>query len=695
MKTKGDEADAGRAALCPDGMKGRKTVKRLLSCLLVLALAIALVPSVLADGDALKAPKARIGDTTYATLQNAVNAVPNNTPTTIYLGEGEYTLYEHDGIGANKDLTFIGMGADKTSWRIGAVTPDPTKLGTEYNSDYSFRGSYRVVFKNMTLVSYHDEADSKKDYNYLGFAHTHITEVEDCVINGLTFYWGYQSASFKNTTFNCPKGDYAVWTYSSPTMSFDHCVFNSSGKVINVYHEAKADPYTINFSDCTVNNTGKALKQVMNINDSTGQVYTINISGDIVIKGTAILNPDTITCSRLFGFDGKKDNNGGNTEVKFNGTPVWKDGKMVDAEAFHNHGVWVEGVSYTNSVDGANDSLYAEGYKDNAFTVSNATEWVLSADGTRYTRTSKRVCDYCGYAEEGEETGYKLSYDLNGGTGADGVSYDGEIIAANHAVKVKAAPTLSGTSFTGWNTARDGSGTRYDADASIIMTANVTLYAQWEQGSSASGFAFPVGDEHIAYVSGYPDGTVRPEANITRAESAAMLYRLMPRGYFASGAQTPADVTTSDWYYSIVSQMVGSGYLTGYADGTFRGNNNVTRAEFVTMLVRLSGARGGWCSFTDVSASHWAYDAISTAAAEGWIGGYADGSFRPDQAITRAEAMTIINRALDRGVDETSWLGDYINWPDNPRDAWYYYEVIEATNDHYYTGSRPSEDWVG
>lgn len=678
-------------------MKGKRTVKRLLSCLLVLALAAALAPCVLADNVLVTPDK----------LSEAIMSASDGD--TIYLSEGNFSTYATDGSEgyrkySGKDLTFVGRG-EKTVWLVGTPEEYVSSGMMEHNGDYCFDGrgteeEETITFKNLTL-EFGTTPSGKKEpaRNYMGFIGIDHIEVEDCILYGMATYWGYHTTSFKNCTFNCPDGDYgyALWAYTGKKFTFDGCTFNSHGKTVNVYREGngstKADPIVVNFKDCTVksDDTVSSGKSVLKVDEYGDNWYVLNFSGNNTVNG---LKANSKTCSRLFQVAHVGENQSSYTTVNFDDITVWENGKMVNPAVYHNYGVWDDSVSYTNSVDGSNDSLYAEGYKDNAFTISNETEWKLSADGSHYTRNSTRVCDYCGYTEEGEEVGYKLSYDLNGGTGAAGVSYDDEIIAAGRAVKVKAAPALSGTGFTGWNTARDGSGKHYDADASIKMTANVTLYAQWEQGSSASGFAFPVGDEHIAYVSGYPDGTVRPEANITRAESAAMLYRLMPRGYFASGAQTPADVTTSDWYYSIVSQMVGSGYLTGYADGSFRGNNNVTRAEFVTMLVRLSGAHGGWCSFTDVSASHWAYDAISTAAANGWIAGYEDGTFRPDQAITRAEAMTIINRALDRGVDETSWLDDYIRWPDNHRAAWYYYEVIEATNDHYYTGSRPSEDGV-
>ena len=170
---------------------------------------------------------------------------------------------------------------------------------------------------------------------------------------------------FKDTTFNCPSGDYAVWTYSSPTMTFDHCTFNSSGKVINVYADfgAGKNDIIVNFKGCTVNNTVESLKPVLNINDSNmgDYKYILNISGNTTVTGVDV---DKDTCSRLFGFGGKAaSNNKGKTVVNFGDTTVWEDGKMVDAKAYHNEGVTVDDVTYVNGGSGANDILYAEGYK--------------------------------------------------------------------------------------------------------------------------------------------------------------------------------------------------------------------------------------------------------------------------------------------------------------------------------------------
>ena len=341
----------------------------------------------------LAAPKVKIGDTVYDTLEAAVTAAASGA--TIQLGAGKYTLYKKGAVAKEKDLTFEGQGTDKTTWGIGATMPDPDKFGTEYNGDYSFDGAGTITFRNMTLQS------AKADY--LGFIRANNTVVENCIINGKTFYWGYTSATFRNTTFNCPFGDYALWTYSSPTMTFDTCTFNSSGKVINVYTDfgAGKNDIIVNFKGCTVVNTGLRLKQVLNINDSNmgNFKYVLNISGNNTVSG---VNADSITCSRLFGFGGKTANNSGRSVVKFGDTVVWQDGKMVDAKAYHTDGVKVSGVTYDNKVAGANDSLYVEGYKDNAFKYSYG-EWSKNPNGTQ-SREVTKTCKYCGQVVTFKET---------------------------------------------------------------------------------------------------------------------------------------------------------------------------------------------------------------------------------------------------------------------------------------------------
>lgn len=207
-------------------------------------------------------------------------------------------------------------------------------------------------------------------------------------------------------------------------------------------------------------------------------------------------------------------------------------------------------------------------------------------------------------------------------------------------------------------------------------------------------------NDHIAYIAGYPDGTVKPNGNVTRAETATIIWRLMTdeeRDEILTAENDFSDMTEDLWYNKAVSSLVKGGYITGYPDGTFKGGNQITRAEFVTIMSRLMGVKSGSSDFSDVD-GHWAADYIGAAAEQGWVNGYEDGTFRPDNPMTRAEVMAVMNRIRERGVDETSSLGVYSlvkTFGDNSdSEAWHYYEVLEATNDHQTAGKRPDEDWA-
>ena len=321
----------------------------------------------------------------YTSLVDAVKAAKKGETTTITLGEGSYTLYNIPSTDTTKgkDLTFVGQGTDKTTWQIGPTVPNPALFGTEYNSDYSFQGAGTVTFKNMKLCT--------GRANYLGFTYIDNTVVDHCEIYGKTFYWGYTSAVFTDTTFYAPPSDYAIWTYCSPTMTFDNCTFNATGKVINVYTDYSAGKRDIkvNFNNCTVNSSFSLGKQALNINDSNmaGYRYIIHIN-----NSTANLDEkdrDKTTCSRMFGFGGKNENNTGRTQVYWNDELVWNDG-----------------VKLTHS--------YTDGEHDTAFTTTYS-DWTPSGADRIDKREVTKTCKYCGWTKKEWETAsvYRLQYNLN------------------------------------------------------------------------------------------------------------------------------------------------------------------------------------------------------------------------------------------------------------------------------------------
>ena len=221
---------------------------------------------------------------------------------------------------------------------------------------------------------------------------------------------------------------------------------------------------------------------MLNINDyNMGDYkYVINISGDNVVNGESTEN---ITSSRLFGYAGKTGNNTGRTIVNFGNTTVWKDGAMVDAKLYHNSGVTADGVTYANGVKDSNESLYAEGYKDNVVDTTYG-EWTTNDDGT-ITRDVTKKCEYCEYEKTVKEYQVKLTYDANGGEG----TIDPATGAAGESVNVaENVFTRNDYTFTGWNTQADGKGTAYKVGDSFTLTDKDTvLYAQWSKNSGSAG----------------------------------------------------------------------------------------------------------------------------------------------------------------------------------------------------------------
>lgn len=426
----------------------QKSQNRFLAALLAVAMMLQMLPMLAFAEDATGTgkPVAWIGDQGYTSLVDAVKVAPSGA--TITLGEGEYKLYKDisEGTLAGKKLTFVGKGADKTIWNIGYAIDQPEAE----DCDYDLGGAEKITFEKMTLKC------GTGDYH--GFARINNTVVEDCVIDGKTFYWGYKSAVFTDTTFNAPDGRYALWTYSSPIMTFDTCTFNASGKVINVYTDFSAGKHdiTVNFNNCTVNSSTFFLyKQALNINDSNmgSYKYIININDPQTV--TAVR--DTTTCSQVFGFGGKKDNNSGRTEVYWNNSvePVWKDGKMQ-----------------THS--------YTDGEKKDAYTITGNSDWISSGADRIDKREVTKTCDYCGWTKKEWEYAsvYRLQYNLNGGDGDATANYSDANFRQNESVTLAAAPTREGYQFAGW---LSQNGKLYKAGSELALTGDEVFTAQWKK----------------------------------------------------------------------------------------------------------------------------------------------------------------------------------------------------------------------
>ena len=326
---------------------------------------------------------------------------------------------------------------------------------------------------------------------------------------------------------------------------------------------------------------------------------------------------------------------------------------------------------------------------------------------------------------------YTLTYNVTGDTPENYTAPKNQTLKANEKYTVAAVPeSVTGTkdgvngtfSFSGWSFTQGGT----PVSGEQTLTKDVTLYGVWTfTKKSSSGGHRPSnppvtipddvptglnGKDHYAYVVGYPDGMVYPQKNITRAEVATIFFRLLEdetREANMTKSNSYNDMKDGAWYTCAVSTLSKMGIIKGYEDGSFKPDASISRAEFAAIAARFDpdGDKTP-ATFSDVS-SHWAKDEISIAANHGWIKGYEDGSFKPDQKITRAETMTLVNRVLKRLPETKDDLHkDMKTWPDNQNEsAWFYLAVQEATNSHYqnlkkdgthekWESMRETRDWA-
>lgn len=287
----------------------------------------------------------------------------------------------------------------------------------------------------------------------------------------------------------------------------------------------------------------------------------------------------------------------------------------------------------------------------------------------------------------GEVSQYTLHYESNGGT-----VYKDEQYTGNTVVMLDKVPARDGYTFTGWYA--DKALTEKISD--IKMVSNKTVYAGWRQATVPEMLN---GKDHFAYVVGYTDGEVKPLNNITRAEVASIFFRLLKdevRDANLTADNTFTDVSEGQWCNTAVSTMAKLGIVKGRTATTFDPNAPITRAELAAICARFdTTVKDGNSSFSDID-NHWAKAEIERAATLGWIRGYKDGTFCPDKNITRAEAMTLINRVLVRIPETADDLLDGMNiWPDNQPKDWYYLAVQEATNSHdYQSKGEVYEKWT-
>ena len=325
----------------------------------------------------------------------------------------------------------------------------------------------------------------------------------------------------------------------------------------------------------------------------------------------------------------------------------------------------------------------AEADKNGYTTTSvNASGSIIKNDTAAVTFTNTRNS-----SSSHHSTRYTLHYESNGGT-----AYKDERYSSGTKVTLDKTSTRESYTFTGWYADKELT----QKISSIKMTSDKTVYAGWKASTVPDMLN---GDDHYAYVVGYSDGTVRPNANISRAEVATIFFRLLKEEVRDGNLTTEnifADVTDGQWHNKAISTMAKLGVVKGRRADRFDPDASITRAEFAAICARFNTKpveNSG--SFSDIS-GHWAENEIERAAAFGWISGYPDGTFRPDARITRAEAMTMINRVLCRmPQSESDLLDSMVTWPDNKPSDWHYLAVQEATNSHDFNRQgEVGESWT-
>ena len=335
------------------------------------------------------------------------------------------------------------------------------------------------------------------------------------------------------------------------------------------------------------------------------------------------------------------------------------------------------GTAYTAKAQEATHESYtfAGWFTDADCTLSYEDGTVLNTDTTLYGKWDKIATPPSSGGGGSHGTKYYiLHYESNGGT-----KYEDEKYKKNTVVILDKIPKRVGYIFTGWYADQELT----DKITKIKMTSDKTVYAGWKATDVPETLN---SDNHFAYIVGYEDGTVRPNANISRAEVAAIFFRLLKddvRDDNLTANSVFTDVAFGKWYNKSISTMAKIGIVKGRTADTFVPNAPITRAEFAAICSRFDRSNVEIKSdFNDIS-GHWAENEIRRAASLGWIQGYTDGSFKPDQNITRAEAASMINRMLHRLPETVDDLLDgMIQWPDNQPSDWYYINMQEATNSH-------------
>lgn len=365
-----------------------------------------------------------------------------------------------------------------------------------------------------------------------------------------------------------------------------------------------------------------------------------------------------------------------------------KDGSLTSTTAEMEYRV--SGGSWTkitgNSVTGLAPGTYEVRYAATETSLASLVQTVVIDEGRRSSSGGG------GGGSSSSSSEYTIRFDSNGGSKVSSQRVD-----RNDKLEEPDEPTRDGYIFLGWYTDKD---LEDEYDFSDPVKKSFTLYAKWEEKQNIQGNNSWMlnKEDHIAYIAGRTADTAAPKANITRGEVAMMLYRLLTdeakERYETSYCPFP-DVELGAWNYTAIATLANAGIIAGYGNGNFGPQDNITRAELATILARFCDetVTADGDMFTDI-AGHWARNYINVAAKAGLVTGYGDGTFGPDNLITRAETVTMINRILERKASEDAVVPGYKVFYDINESDWFYWEIVEAANEHEYDKSKGTEKWT-
>ena len=686
---------------------------------------------------------------------------------------GTTNLFD-DSILTFDNSTLVLNGSGEGSKRHGMYLYQSSDMYVTNNSQIIISGFNGAGVSGIYIDESEEDADKNPIHNKIEVTSSSSIKITDCAWNGMTVnptdikIDGYSTIDISECGKNggrgglgCYYGTITISNYSS--LVVDNNLGSHAKNTWGIFADGLSVDSTSSLSAC--NNTSYGVQLGSTSNIASGATVTISNNdkaGLVVYTGSNYWFGD-VTIEEGAHFTASGNANG--IEVRRGGVLNMQDGTVTNNHSnsygggLFNRGGNVEigskAAIYNNHANIAGDDIYSviDTYEPSLTLSPVGENWVLDDCSDPivgwYHDGKEKLTDnaYKRWNGDGEGDAYyadeytvgkeavsdalalkaahgqfcNIVYEVTGDIPSDAGDTPASVkvkMGGSYTVAPAQTTSQSRYTFSGWRI--NGIGDIVTSLENIQQ--DVKLVGVWSYRSGGGGSKPTVdipddvpsglnGDDHFAYIVGYPDGNVKPGGNITRAEVATIFFRLLTeevRTANSTQSNSLSDVSRGQWFNHAISTLSSMGIVKGHNDGTFAPDDPITRAEFAAIAARFDDKNTDTSSnFSDI-ASHWAKDEIGIAANKGWINGYPDGTFRPNQYITRAEAMTLVNRVLNRLPENSSDLLDsMIKWPDNSdASAWYYLAVQEATNSHEYsdkskddkyekwTAIRDARDWT-